>query len=83
MMDLDPRRYIRARLADASHKLPFRGRLFGDNQDDPGFEIVDTFPSLDAFLLGDGSIVAAPKEIATVPPAPMPARREAAPTHEE
>lgn len=77
MMDLDPRRYIRARLADATHKLPFRGRLFGDNQDDPGFEIVDTFPSLDAFLLGDGSIVAAPKEEKLAP------ARPAAPTHED
>lgn len=76
MMDLDPRRYIRARLADASHKLPFRGRLFGENQDHPGFEMVDTFFSFDAYLLRDGSIVAAPKEEA---PAPKSAPREAAP----
>ena len=76
MMDLDPRRYIRARLADASHKLPFRGRFFGDNQDHPGFEIVDLFGSFDAYLLRDGSIVAAPEEEAP-PPSPR------APTHED
>lgn len=79
MMDLDPRRYIRARLADASHKLPFRGRFFGDNQEDHGFEMVDTFTAFDAYLLGDGSIVAAPKEMAD----PTPAPREEAPTHED
>jgi hypothetical protein len=60
-MILDPRRYIRARLANPAHKLPYHGRFFGDNQDDPGFEIVDTFPSFDAYLLRDGSIVPAPK----------------------
>lgn len=80
-MDLDPRRYIRARLADASHKLPFRGRLFGDNQDHPGFEIVDLFHSFDAYLLRDGSIVAAPKEEVAKPAAPR--APDSMPAHEE
>jgi hypothetical protein len=70
-MTLDPKRYIRARLAVPEHKLPFRGRFFGDNVEDPGFEMVDTFPgrTIDAYLLRDGSIVPEPKV--------------AAPTHED
>jgi hypothetical protein len=66
-MKLDPTRYVRCRLADPTHKLPWGGRLFGDNAEDPGHETVDVIAH--GHLLAGGSLVRAPKEEAASPPA--------------
>jgi hypothetical protein len=74
-MKLDPVRYIRCRLADASHRLPWGSRLFGDNSEDPGHEIVDVIAH--GHLIAGGSVVKAPKEAsaaATEKPAAAAAR---------
>jgi hypothetical protein len=65
-MALDPKRYPFARLVDASHRLPWGGRLFGDNQDHPGLERVDLWDSHVSMLIAGGSLVLAD------PPAPTP-----------
>ena len=57
MPDLDPARYPFARLVVPAHRMPFNGRLFGDNADHPGFERVDLFDGFTHMLLAGGSIV--------------------------
>jgi len=64
-MALDPVRYPFARLVDATHKMPWQGRMFGDNAEHPGFERVDVQESHTHFLLAGGSI-----ELAEPPQAP-------------
>lgn len=66
-MTLDPARYVFARLADPAHKLPWDGRLFGDNADHPGLEQVDLFDSFVSMLFAGGSLVPA-----EAPSAPLP-----------
>lgn len=68
-MALDPSRFVRARLANSSHKLPWGQRLFGDNADEAGFETVDLWDSHVSMLLAGGSIVRAPRPAAE--PAPV------------
>ena len=58
-MMLAPDRYVRARLSDPSHKLPWQGRLFGVGGEEPGFETVDLWSPFTQLLLADGSIVRA------------------------
>jgi hypothetical protein len=55
-MALDTARFPYARLVDAAHRLPFNGRLFGDNQEIPGFERVDMWDGHTYFLLAHKSI---------------------------
>jgi hypothetical protein len=64
-MPLNPARYVRCRLADPTHKLPWSGRLFGANTEDPGHELVDLWNGHNVMLIAGGSIVQAPKEIAS------------------
>ncbi len=67
-MKLDPTRYVRARLVDAAHRLPWGMRLFGTNAEDPGHELVDLWDSHVSMLLTGGSIVRAPAEAAPADP---------------
>lgn len=70
-----------ARLARASDRMPWRGRLFGVGTDRPGIEIVDMHDSFTLALFADGSIVpadppATPSSSGPAPLAPAPARAD-------
>lgn len=68
-MALDPKRYARARLIDPSHTLPWKGRLFGANAEEAGFETIDLFDPFDQMLIRGGSIALAPAEAVVAAPA--------------
>ena len=65
-MIVDNPRYVRARLSDPTHKMPWNGRLFGEGGDEPGFEMVDLWSPFTQLLLADGSIQLAPATAAPI-----------------